>query len=52
VIRQSLQINAEQVLCLIVDHGRSFIVMKSTSDDEDSRIIGFVNQSMGVINTA
>ena len=46
------QINAGQVFCLNVDQVRSFIVMKPTSDDEDGHIIGFVNQSMGVINTA
>ena len=33
-------------------NGRSFIVMKPTSDDEYRRIIGFVNQPMGVINSA
>jgi hypothetical protein len=39
-------------LRLIVDHGRSFIVMNPTSQDQDSRIICFVNQPMGVINSA
>ena len=48
----SFQINADQVLRLIVDHGRSFIVMKPTSHDQNSHIICFVNQPMGVINSA
>jgi hypothetical protein len=52
VIRRPLQINADQVLRQMVDHGPSFIVMKPTSDDEDSHIICFVNQPMGVINAA
>jgi predicted glycosyltransferase len=46
------QINADQVLRLNVDHGRSFIVMKPTSHDQDGHIICFVNQPVGVINAA
>jgi hypothetical protein len=52
VIRRPLQINADQALRLIVDQGRLFIVMKPTGHDQNSHIICFVNQPMGVINSA
>lgn len=51
-VRHATGIDLTPAMLAQARESRSFIVMKPTSDDEYRRIIGFVNQPMGVINSA